>query len=906
MGKANAALLAFNRGMVSPLALARVDLEKMRFFAEEQSDWLPRVLGAMLLRPGLEYVRATPGNARTWSVPFVYALSDQAVLEFAPNKLRVVIDDLPITRPLVSTTITNGNFDNNLTGWTDADEVGATSQWVTGGFMGLVGTETSAAVRTQATSIASGDVGKEHALRVVVSSGEVRLRVGSSSGAEDWLGETVLGAGEHSLAFIPTATTAHVSVSALTRYQSLVSSVAIENPGEMALTTPWAEDDLPLLRTDQSADVVFLACKGKAPYRIERRATRSWSLVRYLPTDGPWLPQNLTNTTIAASALSGDVTLTSSRPLFRVTHIDALFKLVSDGQTVSESFTADGVTSSNIRVTGVGSDRAVTLTISNTWAGKVSLERSIGDDVSFTTFAYPYGGTSEFIDNRTQTFNDGLDNQIVYYRLAVKPGDYTSGVIDAKLSYPRGSITGVARVTGYTSSTQVTAQVIKDFGGTDPVTDWTEGQWSPRRGWPTSLVLHEARLWFAGQDKIFGSVTDDYSSFDDSVEGDSGPISRSLGSGAVATVNWLASGQRLLIGTDTAEKVVRSNSLDEPLSPTAFSIKTPSTYGCSPVAPVFVDTSVFFVSGNKLCEMRFEGGVTDYVTSDVTVLVPEIGGSAIVKLAVQRKPDTRIYCLRADGTLSLLVFDKAEEIRCWTQAKTAGFIEDIYVRPARVGEIEDRVYCTVRRTIGGLTVRWQEKFALEAECVGGPINKMADGGTVYNGPATSTINGLERYNGAQVIVWADGRDLSPDLPDGTQKTYTVTSGQLSLPGELVSEAFIGLPYEARFKSSKLAYAVEGGNPLAQPKRVNYLGLILRNAHARALRYGHDFDHLDPMPLVEDGTVVDENTIWENYDKEAFEFDGDYNTDSRLCLVARAPRPVTVLACALVVEAHAKL
>jgi hypothetical protein len=49
-------LLAFNRGVISRLALARLDLKRPKLSAEEQTNWMARSLGPMSLRPGLKFL----------------------------------------------------------------------------------------------------------------------------------------------------------------------------------------------------------------------------------------------------------------------------------------------------------------------------------------------------------------------------------------------------------------------------------------------------------------------------------------------------------------------------------------------------------------------------------------------------------------------------------------------------------------------------------------------------------------------------------------------------------------------------------------------------------------------------------------------------------------------------------
>ncbi|MGL9734735.1 MAG: hypothetical protein ACR5LF_00270 [Symbiopectobacterium sp.] len=101
--------------------------------------------------------------------------------------------------------------------------------------------------------------------------------------------------------------------------------------------------------------------------------------------------------------------------------------------------------------------------------------------------------------------------------------------------------------------------VLKDLGNTDSTTDWYEGAWSPESGYPSAVAIYEGRLWWAGSDRIFGSYSDSYDSFDDGfntedlVADDASGINRSIGSWPVATINWMLPLLQLMIGTDECE-----------------------------------------------------------------------------------------------------------------------------------------------------------------------------------------------------------------------------------------------------------------------------------------------------------------------------------------------------------------
>lgn len=864
-----------NRGILSRYGLARIDIDRAALSAETQTNWMPRVLGSMMLRPGMEYTGASYLNNKSRSLPFIYSRSDTARIELTDNVLRVWVDGSLVTRPAVTAAVTNGAFGSDVTGWTDNDEAGATSQWQTGGYMALLGTGTNAAIRDQQVTVNEANV--VHSLNLVIERGPVTIKVGSSSGGAQYFSETALGTGAHSIAFTPTGNF-HIRLMSRESYTVLVDSVSVGASGAIILATAWNESDLKYIRYKQSGDVVYVACDGIHPKKIERRANNSWSVVDFNPVDGPFRTINAGPVTITPSALTGDVTLAASADLFASGHVGALFRIQSSGQTVTETITAQNTFSDPIRVTGVDAQRAFSLFISGTFVATVVLQYSIAEPGAWVDYA-------SYTTEQAIPIDDGLDNQIIYYRIGVKTGGFTSGTITATLVYGQGSLTGVARITAVTDAVTASAVVLSDFGSTSASSDWWEGAWSDYRGWPSAVALHEGRLWFAGKDKIYGSVSDDFESYDDEVEGDAGMVSRSIGEGPVDVINWMLSLGRLIIGTESISNEVdsvriesvscltaRSNSFDEPLTPSNFNMKYSTTTG------LYVSRS-----GTKLLQTTYDIKSNDYVSNDLSLMVPDLTEGGIVHVAVQQEPDTRVHCVLADGTVAVLVYDELETVKCWVLVETDGDVEDVCVLP---GTEEDTLYYTVKRTINGSTVRYHEKWALQSECRGGALNKQADSFYEYSGAATTTITGLSHLEGESVVVWGGGAYLG---------TYTVSSAQITGVTTAVAAAIIGKSYEARFKSAKQAIQMATGSSLNEIRKIDQIGLVLLDTHKDGLYYGPDFTTMDPLPDVEDGAVVADDYVWESYDKDKFTFPGEWTTDSRVCLKATAPKPCTISA-----------
>lgn len=883
MPRQNVYVQAFNRGVISPLALSRIDLERVRLAAEEQTNWMPRTLGAMMLRPGTEMIRNVGSVAKVY-FPFVFSLDDTALLEFGNTTITPIVNDAAITVPGVGDSVPT-----TFASWTDDSDAGASTSVVSGALV-LEGTRYAQAV-SYASATATVSAGVSHTLRIEVDQGTVILRIGTTVNGQELVEDTALNQGIHYIAFTPTGTY-YVEFRASGYAPSIVGTILTLNglstnaPIELEILSPWLSAELDDLRFDQSADVVYIASRQRQQYKLIRRnaASTSWSLELYAPVDGPFRGLNsVLTTTLTPSATQGAITLTASNGVFETGHVGALFRVESVGQSTEDTFTGDNQFSVDIRVSGVDDDRKLTLDISGTFTADITVQRSFGEPGTWVDYK-TYGGTG------TITLDDGLDNQIVYYRVGIKTGDYVSGSAVVTLAYPNGTRTGVVRITTVNSDVSADAIVLQALGSTAATENWYEGAWSTFRGFPTAVRLYEGRLWWSGRDRIWSSVSDDYESFDDTVEGDSGPISRIIGSGPIETIYWMAALQRMVLGGAGAEHSVRSSSFDEPLTPTNINIKPSSRQGSADVDVVQMDEEAMFVQrgGRRLFDLLPGQTGYNYEATDLTVMSEELFASGIVKVAVQRMPDTRVHCVMADGSVNVLVYSKAENVSAWVPFRMQNPLDtivNVVVMPGSVDEEgEDIVYYLVRSSPTGTGFQhYLCKLARIAQCQGGTLNRQLDLATIYSGVPVSTISGLTRFTGRTVSIWADG---------AYRGTASVVAGVATLPAAY-SNVVIGVPYVARYKSTKLAYAAAGGTAILQKKKVNKIGVTLLNTHYQGLEYGPDFDNLDPMPAYEDEQETPADTIWSTYDKDMFAFNGDWNTDSRVCLQATAPLPATV-------------
>ncbi len=755
-------------------------------------------------------------------------------------------------------------------------------------------------------AVTTSTTGTEHALRIEVTRGPVLLRVGSTSGGEDYVTETLLDTGTHSIAFTPSASPYYVRFIQREQRKVIIASCVVESAGVVTIAAPWSEADLPLIRHAQSIDIIYLACSSWQQRKIERRGStgRSWSLVKYETDDGPFRTAPTNKVRMTPGAAYGVTTMTASSATFSTSHVGSLIKLNSKGQSVALVLAGEDTYSEPIRLYGVGATHSYTYAITGTWVGTISVQNNFDSGGADTGYA-DTGVTYVVNASGTEATGATYDNVVHFVRFGFKAGGYTSGAATVAIGNAGGGGDGVFRIVAYNSATSVDVQVLSPPASLASTDDWSFGAWSDVNGWPSAVGLFDGRLFWGAQDKFWGSESDGYTLYNLDDEGDSGSIQRAIATGGtINKVKWMMPLQRLILGTDGAEVSIRSSSFDEPLTPTNITLKDASTQGAAAFSPVKMDGRGIFIhrDGLRLFEMVYDGESNDYRAGSLMLLNDTIGGTGFSGLAVQRSPETYVWTVRADGQCPILIYEPKEKTAGWIRfiagPSVAGVavVEDVLVLPSTS---YDRVYLAIKRTINGSVVRYFEKLATHAEAIGGATtNLMADSHVTLAGPVT-TFTGLTHLVGETVVAWGTTGGITG--PIGT--TYIVNgSGEITLPSSSTNVT-VGLAYNWRYKSAKLAYAAQGGTALLQIKRAAEIGLLLENTHPNAILFGSDFTTMYELPRVENGQDITETTVWTTYDEPISPFGGGWDTDSRLCMKGSAPYPVTIAGIVLGIETN---
>jgi hypothetical protein len=445
------------------------------------------------------------------------------------------------------------------------------------------------------------------------------------------------------------------------------------------------------------------------------------------------------------------VTLTASDDVFSTDHIGALFKLTQPRET---SYVTSSLTAADTHTQPIDIEGNFTFKTSGTWDMVVELQRNVNDEgwEVYRTFV----STSNARINVLQSYEEDEDN--VQYRVYVKT--FNSGTVNATITSNSPTQSGIARVTGFTSATVVTADVLVPFASVDATERWYEGAWSSNEGWPSAFTFFEERAVYAGTtgqpQSIWLSASGEYENFDEGTNDDDA-FWVTLGSDRRNKIRWLASLEALCIGTSGGEWRMRATSLDEQLTPTNFNLRLQTTYGSKKVQPVTAGAAILFVDyvGRKVRELTFVADKDKFVAPDLTALAEDITIGGITSIALQKNPDLILWCTLATGELLSMVYERDQNVVAWAEhplGGTSASADSVSVIP---GTDEDEIWLCVSRTVRGSTVRHIEQMQPRVE-VDLEDAWFVDDGLSWDGGDEQTITGATNADPCVVTVASHG------------------------------------------------------------------------------------------------------------------------------------------------------
>lgn len=321
---------------------------------------------------------------------------------------------------------------------------------------------------------------------------------------------------------------------------------------------------------------------------------------------------------------------------------------------------------------------------------------------------------------------------------------FQAGHVGSLWRIKQGTTWGYAKVTAFTSGTQVTATVVTDFASTAASAAYREGAWSDVRGYPGCVTLFQQRSFWANTpnnpDTEWASQSSDYEKFGPGTALDNEAITFTLASNKVNAISWIAPSRLLLTGTSGQEWRISGGADSDPIVPASINARAETTYGSSFVSPVQLQNALLFLqrSGNRIRELSYDFYTDSYNAPDLTVFAEHILLGGALQMDYQQEKDSIVWCVRADGTLCGLTYEKAQDVVAWHRQVTMGRFESVAVIPDPTSE-RDQVWVVVNRTIGGVTKRYVEYLDTETGYYG---NLGVDCALTYAPAATLQITSV--------------------------------------------------------------------------------------------------------------------------------------------------------------------
>ena len=787
MARVSTILTNFRAGELSPKLSGRIDLQKYSEGCDTLENMLVFPSGGITRRPGTSFAGRSKDDGKVKLVNFEFSDEQAYVLEFGANYIRFFKDGGILTEATKTiTAITKAN---------------------------------PAVVTATSHGYSNGD-------RVFVSG---------------VVGMTEVNNREFTVANKTTNTfeLSGINSSSFTTYTSGGTSGKI-----VEVSTTYSVTEIFEINFAQSADVLFIAHKSHEPAKLTRTSTTSFTLADIDFTDGPYLDENISTTTIYASAATGTgINLVASAATFESGHVGALFRFREIIETSHDAWAASTSYAQNDTVRN---------------AGNVYKKTNSGSHTSGTTPPVHTTGTE------------------------------TYGSIDWEFQH---SGTGFVKITGFTSSTQVAADVKSTLpasvvGSSNPTTKWSEGAFSSVRGFPKALAFYEERLFFAGTthqpQTIFGSVSADFENHTPGTNDDDA-VNVTIASDQVNVIKHLLPGRFLQILTTSAEFTLSGGTGTTAVTPTNVNVLRETTFGTSQVRPLRAGNSTILVQKGteKVKEITFDFDTDGLLGVDLTVLADHITRGGLTDMIWQQEPELILWFVGADGALIGLTYDRANGTVGWHGHTLggSGVVESITAIPSGA---EDQVYLSVKRTINSATVR--HIVFLKSINFGTDVADafFVDSGLTYSGSATTTITGLNHLEGETVQILADG---------SAHADKTVSGGTVTLDRS-VTKAHIGLGFSSVVKTLRLEAGANDGTSQGKIKRIH--GVTARFLDTVGAELGPDTSNLDRIPFRDSSMAMDTAVPMFTGDKE-ISFPAGYDNDAQVVIRQSQPLPMTVVA-----------
>lgn len=447
------------------------------------------------------------------------------------------------------------------------------------------------------------------------------------------------------------------------------------------------------------------------------------------------------------------------------------------------------------------------------------LRRTSATSFSLALYDYQHGPFQDFNSDTTKTLTASATTGTGITVTATGHTPFTANhvgsiwAIGTAVGTP--AVQGYVKVTGFTSGTQVTADVIQTLSGTTATDRWAPPAWSDETGWPRTVEFQDFRLVWSGAgatpQHFQASKTGDFTNhalLDNGVVTADSAVVRELAARGVNAIRGLVGADVLLATTADAVWRIDGNQEDT-ITPTNIRARRVARKGASTVQPLLVGETAVYLhrGGTRIFGIEFDLEQDARVPRELTAFNREIAGTGIVQLEFEDGEIPTLWAVRSDGQLGALTYDLTQKVFAWSRQTTDGAVESVTTLP-RTSDEQDVLFVLVKRTIGGVTKRYVE---MADDTLW--FDSAIDG--TFGFPVT-TVSGLAHLEGKSVGVVVDG---------AWQGLRTVSGGQVTGLSPAGTSVQVGLPFTPTAQLLPPAFPTGENNP-SKPRVMQTAELVL--------------------------------------------------------------------------------
>lgn len=645
----------------------------------------------------------------------------------------------------------------------------------------------------------------------------------------------------------------------------------------LEIGTPYLDTDLPRLQFAQVGDLLYMVHPNYAPMVLSRvDLTPSFSLSAVKFINGPTLDENITNTTLQASATTGVPTITASDAIFNADMVGGVWAI---------------------------SEPSGSLGAYTQWEPSTAITAGTYVRNSSSVYQAASSGTTGTIApvHKRGTVNDGGVNW----------------------TYVNNG-TGYIKFETYISPTQFSGTVqlaLPSTAVSAPTLFWNAGAWSGDQGWPQAITFYEQRAFYGGTAKqpqtIWASKSNGrFEDFDTGAANDDDSMVFTAATNEIDTIQWLESKTVLLAGTAGGVFVVKSSTFDVALTPSNVQIKKNTSTSCSNVSPELVNNTLFFShrAGKKVLGAAYNFETDSFIAENFTIRAEHITQSGVVDMAYQQDPYSILWLVLGNGQLAGLTIDQNQKIAGWHRHQLMSYdaqgnvtsdnnlIENVVVIPT---DTSDELWIVSNRTINGAVVRFIEvQDNIANNCY------YVDSGVQLTGSTYSAgqLGGFSHLIGQQVEVLLTKSTSLTGNPAVTPNQTVNGSGEITLPYDC-TQVIVGLPYNSDYTSHKLSVQIEDGMNLSKPTRIHKV--ITRLYETIGFQIGPNFNTLQTQPFRTTNDLMDNppparsliNLLPQDYEVD---FNGTWDIGEPIIAIRQSqPYPLTLISLSVILNANTK-